>query len=471
MNKKILLFTYIIFDFVAALLSWVLFFTYRKYNVDEMLFTHFSQSVLTDYKFLLGCVVIPCYWLLLHAFVGYYKNVMRRSRLKELGTTIAITFWGALIFFFLFILDDHVNTPYDYLKYFLILLLFQFSLTYIPRVIVTTIVINKLKCGKILFQTLIVGGDKVAWETYQKVVSQNLSVKVVGFLSLPDEEDKTLEKELPCLGSIDELQNVVEKYQIEELIIAIQNGKRKYIETILSMVSVSNDLIIRIIPQTQDVLVGAVKISSVIHEPLITIYSERLPVWQMIMKRFFDIVLSLIAMIILLPIYLILAVGVKCSSRGPIFYKQERVGRYGKPFNIIKFRSMCVDAESDKPLLSSKNDSRITSFGKFLRKTHLDETPQFFNVLRGDMSLVGPRPERQYFIDQIVKVAPYYKLLQSIRPGLTSWGQVKFGYAENVEEMVERLRWDILYLENMSLSMDLKILIHTALIVFKGSGK
>lgn len=471
MNKRLLLFSYIFFDFIAALLSWILFFTFRKYNVDESLFAHFSQSVLADVKFLVGCVAIPCYWLLLHTFVGYYKNVMRRSRLKELGTTITVTFFGALIFFFLFILDDHVNAPYDYLKYFLFLLLTQFLFTYVPRLVITTTVINRLKQGKIVFQTLIIGSDKVAWETYQKVVRQNPSVKVVGFLALPEESDMMLADELPCLGTVDELHAVVDRYHIEELIIAIQNGKRKYIETILSTVHPSDDLIIRIIPQTQDVLVGAVKISSVIHEPLITIYSERLPVWQMIMKRFFDILLSLIAMVILLPIYAVLAIGVKCSSKGPIFYKQERVGRYGKPFNIIKFRSMCVGAETDKPLLSSKNDSRITPFGKFLRKTHLDETPQFFNVLRGDMSLVGPRPERQFFIDQIVKVAPYYKLLQSIRPGLTSWGQVKFGYAENVEEMVERLRWDILYLENMSLSMDLKILIYTALIVFKGSGK
>lgn len=471
MNKKILLFTYILFDCLAALLSWVFFFSFRKNNVDPTFLSHISEVLMADYKLWLGCFIIPIYWLLLHTFVGYYKNVMRRSRLKELGTTITTTFIGSLVFFFLCILDDQVNSPYDYAKYFFFLLGAQFLLTYIPRVIITTWIINRLHQGKIVFRTLIIGSDAVAWETYQRVIKQNPSVKVVGFLSLPEESDRTLEKDVPCLGIIDDLKQVVEEQDIEELIIAIQNGKRKYIENILSMVDPSKDLILNIIPQTQDLLVGAVRASSVIHEPLMTIYSERLPVWQLVLKRGMDIVLSTIAIVLLLPIYIILAIGVKCSSSGPIFYKQERIGRYGKPFKIIKFRSMYVNAETDKPLLSSKNDSRITPFGKFLRKSHFDETPQFFNVLKGDMSLVGPRPERQYFIDQIVKVAPYYKLLQSIRPGLTSWGQVKFGYAENVEEMVERLRWDILYLENMSLSMDLKILIHTVLIVFKGSGK
>ena len=161
----------------------------------------------------------------------------------------------------------------------------------------------------------------------------------------------------------------------------------------------------------------------------------------------------------------------KRSSPGPIFYRQERIGYLGKPFNIIKFRSMCENAEADGPMLSSQNDSRITPFGKFMRQYRLDETPQFFNVLRGDMALVGPRPERQFYIDQIMERAPYYQLLLGIKPGITSWGQVRFGYAENVDEMLERLRWDLLYIENMSLLMDIKILIYTVLIILKREGK
>ncbi len=132
---------------------------------------------------------------------------------------------------------------------------------------------------------------------------------------------------------------------------------------------------------------------------------------------------------------------------------------------------MYVNAEEAGPMLSSKTDSRITPFGKWMRQYRLDETPQFFNVLIGDMSLVGPRPERQYYIDKISERAPYYKLLLGIKPGITSWGQVKFGYAENVDEMIQRLRWDLLYIENMSLQMDVKILIYTVLIVLRKEGE
>ena len=213
------------------------------------------------------------------------------------------------------------------------------------------------------------------------------------------------------------------------------------------------------------------KTSSVMYEPLIDITPEYLPTWQRILKRGFDIVFSLIALILLLPLYIFLAIGVKKSSPGPIFYRQERIGYHGKPFHIIKFRSMKDNAETSGPMLSSKSDDRITPFGKFMRQYRLDETPQFYNVLIGDMSLVGPRPERQYYIDQITERVPYYPLLLGIKPGITSWGQVKFGYAENVDEMIERLRWDILYIENMSIEMDIKILIYTVMIVLKKEGK
>ncbi|MBQ1709473.1 MAG: exopolysaccharide biosynthesis polyprenyl glycosylphosphotransferase, partial [Bacteroidales bacterium] len=256
----------------------------------------------------------------------------------------------------------------------------------------------------------------------------------------------------------------------KELIIAIQNGKRKHIESIITMI-MGSDISLKIIPQIQDLLMGTVKVSSVLYEPLISITPDYLPAWQKHLKRGMDIFFSLLAIIILLPVYAFLTIGVKASSKGPVLYKQERIGLHGKPFNIFKFRSMVEDAERDVPQLSSDHDPRITKFGRFMRKTRLDETPQFFNVLIGDMSLVGPRPERQYYIDQIMEKAPYYKLLFHIRPGITSWGEVKFGYAENVDEMVTRLRWDILYIENMSLQLDLKILIYTILIVLKRAGK
>lgn len=195
-----------------------------------------------------------------------------------------------------------------------------------------------------------------------------------------------------------------------------------------------------------------------------------MPVWQQYTKRFLDIFFSLFAIILLMPVYIALSIGVKLSSPGPILYSHQRIGKNGEAFKIFKFRSMYVDAEKDGPALSSKNDSRVTPFGKFIRKTRLDEFPQFFNVLKGDMSLVGPRPERQFYIDQITEKAPHYSHLLSVRPGITSWGQVKYGYAENVDQMIERLKYDIIYIENRSLFIDFKIMIYTIKIIFQAKG-
>jgi exopolysaccharide biosynthesis polyprenyl glycosylphosphotransferase len=228
---------------------------------------------------------------------------------------------------------------------------------------------------------------------------------------------------------------------------------------------------INIIPDMYSILMGSVKMNYLFGVPLIRVQTNIMPYWQEVSKRLVDIVSALFALIILFPIYLIIALAVKFTSNGPIFYFQERIGWHAKPFNIIKFRTMTVDAEASGPQLSSENDPRITKVGKFLRKTRLDELPQFYNVLVGQMSIVGPRPERRHFIELIMQRAPHYKHLHKVRPGITSWGQVKYGYAENVDQMIERLKFDIIYVENMSIYLDIKILLYTIYIVFRGRGK
>ncbi|MCU0473518.1 MAG: sugar transferase [Bacteroidales bacterium] len=191
---------------------------------------------------------------------------------------------------------------------------------------------------------------------------------------------------------------------------------------------------------------------------------------QSCIKIMMDYLISMVFLLIMSPVFLIISVLIKMTGKGPVIYSQDRIGKGGKPFSIYKFRSMVYNAESGEPMLSATNEERVTKIGRFLRKYRIDEIPNFFNVLKGEMSVVGPRPERRYFIDQIVKRAPEYNELHEVRPGITSWGQVRFGYASNVDEMIRRLEYDLHYMKHRSLWFDLKIIIYTIEIIFKGKG-
>ncbi|MCR4965456.1 MAG: sugar transferase [Bacteroidales bacterium] len=473
MNKRRLRLTYILIDVLAAALAWICIYIFRKIVGEGADAAAIRTAMAQDYKFALGLIACPIYWVVLHALSDYYSKIYKKSRLDELITTISITFIGTLIFFFAFILDDIIHTPHDYIKYFFCLFISQFLLTYIPRLCITTNINRKIHNGIITFPAIITGSDDIALQTFERVMKQKprSGSNIIGYVKIDEESEDKLAGKIPCLGTLASLSEIITANPIDEIIIALHNGQRKHISHIITVAHTQHQITMTLLPGTQDLLMGSVRTAHVLSEPFMTISPKYLTVWQSVIKRGFDIVMSLIAMILLLPLYIVLAIAVKCSSPGPIFYKQERIGLHGKPFNIIKFRSMYVDAEKSGPMLSSKEDNRITKIGRFMRQYRLDETPQFFNVLRNDMSLVGPRPERQYYIEKITERAPYYTLLLDIKPGITSWGEVKYGYAENVDEMIERLRWDLLYIENMSLQMDVKILIYTVLIILKKEGK
>jgi exopolysaccharide biosynthesis polyprenyl glycosylphosphotransferase len=471
MNKRLQIAKYVLLDWLAAILAWSLFFAYRKF-VYEPFVPDLKRVILTDQNFYLGLIIIPISWLIFYAVLGHYKNIFRKSRIRELGQTFMASLIGVLIIFFAVVLDDFVKSYKDLYFYALTLFLLHFFITSFFRFLLTTKTVHKIHNKQIGFNTVVIGGNGRATELYREMENEYVSSgnKFVGFLNVNNYDEYQIEEYLPHLGNYKDANEVISKYNIEEAIIAVDPSEHRSVDSIITILEQSN-VVIKIIPDMHNILLGSVKMTAIFQAPLIQISSDIMPIWQKIVKRIMDIVISIIALILLSPVFLIVAIGVRISSKGPIFYSHKRIGYKGKSFDMIKFRTMYQNAEKDTPKLSSKNDPRITPFGLFLRKVRLDEIPQFFTVLKGDMALVGYRPEREFFINQIVEYAPHYKLLLKIKPGITSWGQVKFGYAENVEEMVQRLKYDILYLENMTLSMDIKILFYTIWIVLMGRGK
>ena len=461
---------YILSDYLSALVSWTLFFIFRKIYVEPL---KFGYDIPLNFSatFFMGLAIIPLFWLLTYYLSGYYKDVFRKSRLNDILQTFLQTLAGTVILFFVLLLDDEIHNYKNYYLLFCVLFSLHFFITLIPRYIITSNVSERIRKRIISFPTLMIGSNLQAVEVYKELEQESHSYgnRVVGFINVHHKEHYQLSDYLPHLGQLSDLDRILREYRIEEVIIALERAEHTKFTKILNQLGLC-DVVIKAIPDMDDFLIGKVKTTQLFGTPLIQISHDLMPVWQANIKQLLDYAIASLALIICSPLLMFLTVGVKMSSPGPVIYSHERIGKYGRPFRIFKFRSMYTDAEQNGPELSSKMDSRLTNFGRFMRKYRLDEIPNFFNVLKGDMSLVGPRPERKYFIDQIIKRAPHYVHLHKVKPGITSWGQVKYGYAENVDQMIKRLRYDILYIENMSLFVDLKILLYTILTIFRGRG-
>ena len=458
-------------DFGAALLAWVAFFLLRKYLLSEITGYHFSEG--TVFYLSGAALMIASFWTSLYALLGEYRDIFRKSRLTEIIRLARVSLLGTVVIFFALLLDDQgVSNYHAYYKTFTAYYLLHFGLTAVLRTWAVSSVQRLVRGGAISFPTLLVGSSQLALATYHDLqrTGRHLGLRLVGYAEVGESVALGLAEALPSTGSFQQLPAIMQQGRIEQVIIAIEPSEHRRIQEILSLLD-GTPARVSVLPDLYQMLLGSVKVNHLFGTPLIEIKHDLLPPWQQVLKRAIDIGGSALFMLLASPVYACTAVMVRSSSPGPVFYYQQRIGKDGVPFEIIKFRSMYVGAEQNGPRLSSDHDPRVTPWGRLMRKVRLDEFPQFWNVLRGDMSLVGPRPERQFFIDQIVQLAPHYRHLHRVRPGLTSLGQVKYGYAETVSQMVERLKFDILYIENMSLAMDFRVLLYTLKIILEGRGK
>ena len=455
---------YIIADIAVCILTWLCFYYLRT--------AIYGYRFSIPAGFYLGLFLYTSGWISLYFLSGTYNSLYQKSRLAEFLKTIIISIIGCLFLLFFFILKNPQGNNQNYYLEFYSLLFPVCIFTLFVRMIFLTIAKQQLIRKKVFFNALLLGSGKKAAQFYDAFIKskEQSGFRITGFFNTNGNNGFQVPDSIKKFNDFKNLTEIITSEKIEEVIIAVEKNERDLLTTILQNLS-DKEVNIKITPDTVDIISGALQTNNVLGVPLIDIHSGLLPDWQQNIKRTFDIFFSVSAFILLTPLFLFTIIRIKLSSKGPLFFSQERIGYKGRPFFMYKFRSMIPDAEPNGPQLSSENDERITKWGKVMRKWRLDELPQLWNIIKGEMSLVGPRPERKYYIDQIVSQHPEYKYLYKVKPGLTSWGMVKYGYASSVDQMIQRMPYDLMYVENVSLPLDFTIMLYTIRIILSGKGK
>jgi exopolysaccharide biosynthesis polyprenyl glycosylphosphotransferase len=464
LNKRIERILILAIDFITINLAW---FIYYQLRVSSRWF-----ALLAMPEFLGPMLVMYFYWLVIFTFVGMYRTWFASSRLDEISTLFKASFVGIFLLFFLILIDDYLNGAGSTTRILIFIYwgLFMF-LTGTGRLFVRSFQRNLLIKGFGRKNALIVGFNENAKDVQNQLKQHPaLGLDVVGYIKAHNSCDDSEYMGIKTVGVISELQEMIDKFNAKEVIIALEREDKDALVEIIAKCEPKN-VGLKIVPDLYEILSGQARTSQIYGIPLIDIMPQLMPEWEKKLKRLIDIGVSLAFLIISSPVLLVTAILIKLESEGDIFYRQERCGINGSLFKIIKFRSMRNDAEKlTGPVWSQKDDPRITKIGKFIRRTRIDEIPQIINVLKGEMSIVGPRPERPYFVEKLSKEIPYYKRRLKVRPGITGWAQVKHKYDENIEDVKIKLRYDLFYIENMSLRMDFKILFRTVFVMILGQG-
>jgi len=464
LNKKTQKILVLLADFIFINLAWVAFFYVR---IQTGWF-----KILIMPEVILPMVVIYFYWLIIFTFFGMYRTWFASSRFDEISSLFKATFVGIFILFFLIYLDDYFHGVESSSRILIFIYwFFLFLFAAIGRLLIRSFQRVLLIKGIGRKIAVIVGYNFKANEVHDQILEHPaLGLDVEAYVAINTENVGKVYKNIRARGTLDDLLDIIYKTHASEVIIALEKEDHDLLVDIISKVE-NKGIGLKIVPDLYEILSGQARTSQLYGIPLIDIMPELMPEWEKKLKRLSDIFISLLILIITLPLNILVALAIKLDSRGPIFFKQERSGMGNKNFNIYKFRSMFQDAEKHTgPVWSQKDDPRVTRVGRMIRKLRIDEIPQMFNVLKGEMSLVGPRPERPYFVEQLSQQIPYYKRRLKVRPGITGWAQVKHKYDENIEDVKVKLRYDLFYIENMSLRMDIKILARTILVVLFGKG-
>ena len=466
MNKQTEKILVLIIDFISANLTWAVFFYIR---VESGWF-----QLITMPEVFIPMLVVYVYWVVIFTFVGMYRTWFASSRLDELSTLFKSTFVGVFILFMVIFIDDYLHNVQSGTRilifiYWGLLLLFVGTGRLAIRGFQRRLLIKGIgrKCA------VIVGYNPKSKEVHDQIAEHPaLGLDVMAYAAVNPENVGKFYKGVEVLGTVDEIPSIVEKTNSKEVIIGLEREDHELLVNVISSLENKKDVRLKIVPDLYEIMSGQARTSQIYGMPLIDIMPELMPEWEKKLKRLLDIVVSLLILLVTLPVIIIAAIAIKLDSKGPVFFRQTRSGMNGDVFRIFKFRSMYKDAEKHTgPVWSSKDDPRVTWVGKFIRKARIDEIPQMYNVLKGEMSIVGPRPERPFFVEKLSEEIPYYKRRLKVRPGITGWAQVKHKYDESIDDVKIKLRYDLFYIENMSLRMDFKIIARTIFVVSFGKGQ